>query len=257
MRASSRANVNSVRILGCRVDTLDREAAVREIARLAGGPDPALVVTLGTEMIVAARRDRAFRAALERSALSLCDTIGVLLAARLHGVRIAERVTGVDLIDPLCAALARDGRSVYLLGGKGATAERAASLLAARHPGLRVAGARDGYFDRAESEAISRAIARSGANVIFVGLGSPRQELWIAEHLKETGCAVGIGVGGSFDVLVGNVSRAPRIWRACHLEWLYRLIREPRRWRRQLALPYFVWLVARERADNLFSVRPS
>ena len=100
-------------------------------------------------------------------------------------------------------------------------------------------------------------IARSGANVIFVGLGSPRQELWIAEHLKETGCAVGIGVGGSFDVLVGNVARAPRIWRAYHLEWLYRLIREPRRWRRQLALPYFVWLVGRERVTNLFTVRHS
>jgi N-acetylglucosaminyldiphosphoundecaprenol N-acetyl-beta-D-mannosaminyltransferase len=80
-----------------------------------------------------------------------------------------------------------------------------------------------------------------------VGLGSPRQELWVADHLPKTGCAVGIGVGGSFDVLAGNVERAPEIWRRLNLEWLYRLIKEPWRWRRQLALPEFVWLAVRER----------
>ncbi len=240
--------MESVSILGCRVDAIGGGEAVRRIVALAAGTAPALVVTLGTEMIVRAQRDARFRDALDASALSLCDTIGVQLAARLQGVRIPERVTGVDLIEPLCAAFACEGIAVYLLGAKGETAQRAGEMLALRHPGLRVAGARDGYFLPQDAPSVAAAIADSGARVCFVGLGSPRQELWITEHLKETGCAVGIGVGGSFDVLAGNVARAPQRWRRLNAEWLYRLVREPQRWRRQLALPYFMWLALRERA---------
>jgi N-acetylglucosaminyldiphosphoundecaprenol N-acetyl-beta-D-mannosaminyltransferase len=166
----------------------------------------------------------------------------------MYGVRIPERVTGVDLIDPLCEELARAGLSLYLLGGKGDTAARAAAALAARHPGLRIAGARDGYFPASDDEAVARSIAQSGARVVLVGLGSPRQEFWIREQLARSGARVGIGVGGSLDVLAGNVERAPELWRRLNLEWLYRLVKEPRRWRRQLALPLFVVLALRERA---------
>jgi N-acetylglucosaminyldiphosphoundecaprenol N-acetyl-beta-D-mannosaminyltransferase len=240
--------VERVRILGCRVDATDGADAVRRIVSLAQGEGASLVVTLGTEMIVAAQRDPAFRAALGSAALSLCDTVGVLYAARMYGVRIPERVTGVDLIDPLCEELARAGLSLYLLGAKGDTAARAAAALAARHPGLRIAGARDGYFPASDDEAVARSIAQSGARVVLVGLGSPRQEFWIREQLARSGARVGIGVGGSLDVLAGNVERAPELWRRLNLEWLYRLVKEPRRWRRQLALPLFVVLALRERA---------
>ncbi len=234
-------------VLGCRVDTLGSSEAVRRIVELAQGTDPSLVVTIGTEMIVRAQTDARFREVVNASALSLCDTIGVVFAARLNGADVRERVAGVDLIDPLCDAFAREGIPVFLLGAKGDTAQRAASALRARHPGLLVAGARDGYFGDAESEALADAIRASGARVLFTGLGSPRQELWMAERLARTGCSVGLGVGGSFDVIAGNVSRAPEAWRKWNLEWLYRLIREPQRWRRQLALPYFVWLTVRDR----------
>jgi N-acetylglucosaminyldiphosphoundecaprenol N-acetyl-beta-D-mannosaminyltransferase len=166
----------------------------------------------------------------------------------MYGVRIPERVTGVDLIDPLCAELARADLPLYLLGAKGDTSARAAAALAARHPGLRIAGARDGYFPASEDAAVAREIARSGARVLLVGLGSPRQELWIRRYLEQSGARVGIGVGGSFDVLAGNVERAPEVWRRLNLEWLYRLLKEPQRWRRQLALPLFVALALRERA---------
>jgi len=240
--------VEHVTILGCRVDAIGSEDAVRRIGDLARGDGHALVVTLGTEMVVRARTDERFRAAINGSALSLCDTIGVMYAARLHGAPVCERVAGIDLIDPLCAAFAREGVPVYLLGGKGDTAQLAAAVLRARHPGLVVAGARDGYFSQAEDAAVASGIARSGARVLFAGLGSPRQELWIAERLKETGCAVGLGVGGSFDVLAGKVERAPELWRKLNVEWLYRLVREPQRWRRQLALPRFVWLALCELA---------
>ncbi len=239
--------MSSVTILGCRVDAVDSAGAVRRILELAAGPEPSLVVTIGTEMVVRAQQDARFRELLNASALSLCDTIGVLYAARLHGVRLTERVAGIDIIEPLCAAFARAGVPVYLLGAKGDTAERAAAALRARHPGLIVAGTRDGYFSAEQDAAVADAIRASGARVLFAGLGSPRQEFWIADQLARTGCSVGLGIGGSFDVLAGNVTRAPESWRRLNLEWLYRLVREPERWRRQLALPHFVWLALRER----------
>jgi N-acetylglucosaminyldiphosphoundecaprenol N-acetyl-beta-D-mannosaminyltransferase len=239
--------LSSVTILGCRVDEIDRLEAVRRIVALAQGSQPALVVTIGTEMIVRAQHDAAFRDVVNASALSLCDTIGVLFAARLHGAALGERVAGIDLLEPLCAALAEARLPVYFLGSKGDTARRAATILAGRHPGLIVAGARDGYFPDGDDDLVTASIRASGARVLFAGLGSPRQELWIARRLAATGVPVGIGVGGSFDVIAGNVSRAPVIWRRFNLEWLYRLLREPERWRRQLALPRFVWLALCER----------
>jgi N-acetylglucosaminyldiphosphoundecaprenol N-acetyl-beta-D-mannosaminyltransferase len=242
--------MTGVTILGCRVDAAGVDDAVRRIVELARGDRPSSVVTLGTEMAVRARTDARFRAAVNASALSLCDTVGILAAARAQGLRLPGRVTGIDLLDPLCAALARAGIAVYLLGAKGDTAARAGAALAARHPGLRVAGARDGYFTPAEDGAVAAAIAASGAGVLLVGLGSPRQELWVADHLPKTGAMVGIGVGGSFDVLAGNVERAPEVWRRLNVEWLYRLIKEPWRWRRQLALPAFVWLAVCERLTS-------
>jgi N-acetylglucosaminyldiphosphoundecaprenol N-acetyl-beta-D-mannosaminyltransferase len=242
--------VRQVTILGCRVDVIGCDEAVARIANLANGPDSSLVVTLGTEMAVYAQRDPRFREIVNGSALSLCDTVGIKYAARLHGADVRERVAGVDIIDPLCATFAERGIPIYLLGAKGDTARRAADALQARHPGLRVAGVRDGYFSAADESNVSAAIAASGARVIFVGLGSPRQEIFLADRLKETGCAVGIGVGGSFDVIAGNVERAPALWQRLNLEWLYRLVREPKRWRRQLALPRFVWLALWERAAS-------
>lgn len=239
--------MDSTFVLGCRVDAIGSTEAVRRIAELARGAKPSLVVTLGTEMVVHAQRDAGFRDVVNGSVLSLCDTVGVLWAARMRGARLRERVTGVELIEPLCEALTREGVAVYLLGGKGDTAQRAADALRASHPGLAIVGARDGYFTDAESDGVAAEIASTGARVLLAGLGSPRQEVWLAGHLAATGCAVGIGVGGSFDVIAGNVARAPEAWRRLGLEWLYRLAAEPRRWRRQLALPAFVALALRER----------
>ena len=130
-------------------------------------------------------------------------------------------------------------------GAEGVAAD-AAAILEVRFPGLRVAGTQTGYFTDAQSSGIAAAIRESGAKLLFAGMGSPRQEYWLAEHLHATGCGVGIGVGGSFDVLGGRIDRAPRVLRRYGLEWLYRLAKEPHRWRRQLALPKFVWLATLE-----------
>jgi N-acetylglucosaminyldiphosphoundecaprenol N-acetyl-beta-D-mannosaminyltransferase len=198
-------------------------------------------------MTMFAQRDSRFRNLVNRAALSLCDTIGILLASRARGGPIRERVTGIDLIEPLVerGAKGEDLRFFFFGGGPG-VAERAAIALRQRHPGVTIAGTRDGYFTPTQSPTIVAQIRASGANVLLAGLGSPKQEYWLEEYLAGTNCGVGIGVGGSFDVLAGTVPRAPRMWRQVGLEWLYRLMREPSRWRRQLALPRFAVAAARE-----------
>lgn len=206
----------------------------------------AQIVTLGTEMVVYAQRDSAFRAVVNQCALSLCDTVGLLTVAKRRGATLRERVTGVELVEHLCARAANDGIGVYFFGGAEGVAADAAAILEARFPGLHVAGTRNGFFTSDDEPQIVDAIRASGAGLLFVGLGSPRQEMWLARNLKATGCGAAVGVGGSFDVLSGRVERAPQFWRRLGLEWLYRLIREPHRFRRQLALPYFVWLVTLE-----------
>ncbi|MDQ6941065.1 MAG: WecB/TagA/CpsF family glycosyltransferase [Candidatus Eremiobacteraeota bacterium] len=232
--------MTAFRVLGCRVDAIGRDAAVAGIAALANGTDPGLVVTLGVEMVMAAQRDPAFRAAIDRAALVTCDSIGLLLASRLRGGPLHERVTGVELVDALAARSAAAGDvRLYVLGGAGDTASRAGEALRQRYPGAVISGARDGYFRPEESDAVAAAVRASGANVLLAGLGFPKQEFWIEQHLAATGCGVGIGIGGSLDVYAGNVVRAPVFFRRTGLEWAYRLGKEPRRWRRQLALPRF------------------
>lgn len=236
-----------IRILGCRVDAVSRAEAVERIAALAQGSEPSIVVTLGVEMTMYAQRDPRFKELVDRCALSLCDTIGILLASRARGGPLRERVTGVDLIEPLAERSAAGGNlRFFFLGGAPGVAERAAIALRQRHPGVAIAGTRDGYFTAGQSPTIAAQITASGANVLLVGLGSPKQEYWLEDYLGMTKCGVGIGVGGSFDILAGTVPRAPRVWRRAGLEWLYRLIREPARWRRQLALPRFALAATRE-----------
>jgi N-acetylglucosaminyldiphosphoundecaprenol N-acetyl-beta-D-mannosaminyltransferase len=227
-------------VLGCRVDGIGREEAGERIAGLANAGGAAVVVTLGVEMVMHAQRDAAFREVVNGAALVTCDTIGLLLASRLRRGPLVERVTGVELVGDLAARSASHGDvRLYLLGGAADTAQRAAETLRGRYPGTIVTGACDGYFREDESDAVAAAIRASGANVLLAGLGFPKQELWLARHLAATGCGVGIGIGGSLDVYAGNVERAPALFQRTGLEWAYRLAKEPRRWRRQLALPRF------------------
>ncbi|GAC1572457.1 MAG: WecB/TagA/CpsF family glycosyltransferase [Candidatus Elarobacter sp.] len=232
--------MQSFSVLGCRVDAVGRGEAVARVAALANGNAPGIVVTLGVEMVMAAQHDAQFRHVVAAAALVTCDTIGLLLASRLRGGPLHERVTGVELTGDLAARSASLGDvRLYLLGASGDTAVRAGEALQHAYPGAIVSGARDGYFGEDESAAVAATIRTSGANVLLVGLGSPKQELWLARHLAATGCGAGIGIGGSLDVYAGNVERAPAFFQRSGLEWAYRLAKEPGRWRRQLALPRF------------------
>jgi N-acetylglucosaminyldiphosphoundecaprenol N-acetyl-beta-D-mannosaminyltransferase len=247
MTATTGMTVPAFHVLGCRVDAVGGAEAVACIAALANGDRSALVVTLGVEMVMAAQHDAAFRDAVNHAALVTCDSIGLLLASRLRGGPLRERVTGVELVDALAARSASAGDvRLYFLGGGGDTAARAGERLRAAHPGAFVSGARDGYFRPEESETVAAEIRASGANVLLAGMGFPKQELWMQQYLAATGCGAGIGVGGSLDVYAGNVVRAPGFFRRTGLEWAYRLGKEPRRWRRQTALPRFALAAFRE-----------
>ena len=238
--------MTSVEILGCRLDPIDADEATDRIMAFVREGSNAQIVTLGTEMVVHAQHDLSFRDAVNRCALSRCDTVGLLAVARRRGATLRERVTGAELVEQLCARAAGEGVKVFFFGGAEGVAADAAAILEARYPGLIVAGSRNGFFSAEEEDAIAREIRASGAQLLFVGLGSPRQEMWLARNLRATGCGAGVGVGSSFDVISGRVRRAPMVWRRMGLEWFYRLLREPKRFRRQLALPYFVWLIALE-----------
>ncbi len=228
-----------LQILGCRVDRVDAAGARARIAQLIEQHRPAHVVTLGAEMANLAYDDASYRAVINAADLVVPDTVGIVVASRLLGKPVPERVAGIDLLERLCADAAANDHRVYLLGGVDGVAAEAGRALQQRHPGLQIAGAEHGYFADSDASSIAQRIHSSGARLALVGLGFPRQEYFIHENLPYVGPAVCVGVGGSFDVIAGRLPRAPRLIRAAGLEWLYRLVREPRRFRRQLALPLF------------------
>lgn len=195
-------------------------------------------VAINPEKVYRALKDSRVRAALDQADIRICDGIGIVLAARLLYGRRIRRCTGVDLFFELIAAAARNRWKVFLLGASAESNATACSKLRQRYPGLRIVGRRDGYFQ--DPMGVVRQINESQPDLLFVAMGSPRQELWIAKHREALKPPFCMGVGGSFDVVAGKAKRAPGIFRKTGTEFIFRLATQPRRWRRQLALPLFV-----------------
>lgn len=205
-----------------------------------------LIYTLNALTLLLAYEDPAYAEVLARADVTLADGIGAVWAVRRLTGRRVERVTGVDLIGDLCRLCTVEGQSVFLLGGRPGVAERAAEKLRKSHPGLRIAGARDGFWRPEEEDEMIRAVNRAGADLLLVGLGQPRQEQFLDRQREQLAARLAMGVGGSFDVIAGNLRRAPLWMRRSGLEWLFRLGLEPWRIRRVWRLPGFVWRVLRE-----------
>lgn len=237
-----------VRVLGVRVDCLDMESTLEWIAGAveAGGPCRQ-VATVNPEFVMHARRDPEFAAILESCEVATADGSGVLWAVRRGGCLSARKVTGSDMLPLLAGLCAARGWRPFFLGALPGVAEAAAARLAAAHPGFEVAGAFPGTPDPAGDEEAVRRIHDSGANLLLVAYGHPKQERWIARNRHRLPVAVAVGVGGAFDYAAGRVRRAPSWMRQAHLEWLYRLLAQPWRARRMLALPAFVFAIWRER----------
>jgi N-acetylglucosaminyldiphosphoundecaprenol N-acetyl-beta-D-mannosaminyltransferase len=216
---------------------------VRERIR---GSDPTQIVTVNAEFVMMARKDNQFRAVLARADIATPDGAGVVWAARRKGATMRRRVGGSDLIWSLSRQAATEGHRVFLLGAAEGVAASAADKLTADIPGLIVAGTHSGSPSPEEEGSIVDLVRTSGAHIVFVAFGAPQQDVWIARNLARSGAVVGMGVGGSFDYLAGTARRAPAWMRERGLDWLWRLIQQPWRWRRMLALPRFVWAVLRE-----------
>jgi N-acetylglucosaminyldiphosphoundecaprenol N-acetyl-beta-D-mannosaminyltransferase len=229
-----------VDILGCLVDRVTMHEALTRIEGFLAQGAPRQVITLNAEIIVAAQTQPALREVINRADLVTPDGAGVVWAARQLGKGVPERVTGIDLTQALAHRAAQRGWSLFLLGARPGVAEKAARKLQSRYPGLRVKGVRHGYFQASEEAEVVAAVAAADPDIVLVALGAPRQEFWIHRHLQELRAPVCIGVGGSLDVIAGEVPRAPAFMIRHNLEWLYRLWREPSRWKRQKALPVFV-----------------
>jgi len=231
---------------------VDAAGAAKRVTAMLEGARPGQVVTFGAEMAMHARRDARYRDVVNAADLVLADSAGIVWASRVLGRPLRGRVTGIDFAERLCTLI---GYPVYLLGARPGIAERAAAALRSRHPNLAIAGTHHGFFGDDEGPAVAAAIRQCGARIVFVALGFPRQEFFIHDRLGEIGPAVCMGVGGAFDVWAGVATRAPAAWRGLGLEWLYRLIREPARLRRQLALPAFAFAVAGQRLRGASSAR--
>ena len=204
------------------------------------------IATVNPEFVVRAQEDEAFRQVLQQADLCIPDGIGLVWASRWLRRPLPERVPGSELIYDLAALAARHEWRLFLLGAAPGVAVEAAAILQGRFPGLQIAGTYAGSPDLAENETIVDQINRSKADILYVAYGAPRQDLWIARN-KELLATVrlALGVGGSLDFITGRSQRAPRWLQRLGLEWFYRLLREPWRWRRMLALPRFVWQVVR------------
>lgn len=247
-----------VDLLGVKVNNLTRRQAVEAIAGFIESGSPLLndkngaagtrfhqVITANAELVYRAWHDAAILEVVNSASLVTADGSGIIWAARRLGTPLRERVTGIDLTLELAAEASRRGWRLFLFGGEPGVAAAAAAHLTAQYPSLQIAGTSHGYLSPAEEEELLARLQDLQPHLLLVGLGMPQQEFWINRHLAALRIPVGLGVGGTLDVLAGKTSRAPTWVQRAGLEWLYRLVRQPSRWRRQLALPLFAWHILR------------
>ena len=232
-------------VLGVGFDNLTMDEAVAEGLRLTESQGTHYVVTPNPEIVELCRENLAAKIAVNEADLVLADGIGVVKGAAMLGTPLKGRVPGIEFAAGLMAGLAANGKTLYLLGAKPGVAQQAAGRLQATYPGLVIAGTHDGYFK--DDAAVAEEIRKTGADVVFVCLGAPKQELWMKKFGPATGAHLLCGLGGSLDVFAGVVERAPKFWSNHGLEWFYRLCREPRRIGRMMKLPLFLVHVQQEK----------
>lgn len=232
-------------VLGVGFDNLTMDEAVERGMELLESEGTHYVVTPNPEIVEVCRENAEAKRVVNGAALVLPDGIGIIKGAAMLGTPLKEKTPGIEFAEHIVERMAKEGRSLYLLGAKPGIAELAGKNLAEKYPGLKIAGTHDGYFQ--EDAPIVEAIRESGADAVFVCLGAPKQELWMARNGEATGAHLLCGLGGSLDVFAGTVERAPKFWCDHGLEWFYRLCKEPKRIGRMMKLPLFLVHVRKEK----------
>ncbi|OGF45617.1 MAG: hypothetical protein A2452_00060 [Candidatus Firestonebacteria bacterium RIFOXYC2_FULL_39_67] len=234
-------------ILDVRVDSVFLEEIKQITLHLIAEKKSSIFVSLGSLTVMLARKDLAYRALIAEAELVICDGAGVALALKYLTGEEIPRIPGVDLV-PFFAKLSEEkGFKLFLLGAKEDVINRANDLLKINFPNVNICGYLNGYFDIINSNEVIKTIKRASPDILIVGLGQPAQEKWLKENLKDLSVPVTIGVGGSFDVIAGKIVRAPVIFRKLGLEWLFRMIIEPWRIKRNFALVGFVCLIIKNK----------
>ncbi|MFQ5636353.1 MAG: WecB/TagA/CpsF family glycosyltransferase, partial [Gammaproteobacteria bacterium] len=237
-----------VLILGVPVDCVDMDGALAAVDDMIAGDRAHTILAVNPEKIMAARRDAATLESLRQASLLIPDGIGAVLGIRLLHRKRVDRVPGSELMPRLCERSVDEGYRLFLYGASEAVNARAVEVLTERYPGVRIVGRQHGFMAEEQMPELVERINESGAQILFVALGSPRQELWINRYMPRlTSVKVYQGVGGTFNVIAGEVRRAPEIFCRLHLEWFYRLMTDPRRIARQIVLPWYALLVLRQK----------
>jgi N-acetylglucosaminyldiphosphoundecaprenol N-acetyl-beta-D-mannosaminyltransferase len=232
-------------VLGVGFDDLTMtEAASRAIEIIDSGKG-GYVVTPNPEIVMLARENDGLKDAVNNANLVLADGIGVIKGAKILGTPLKEKLPGIDFAQSVMAILAQRGGSVFLFGAKPGVAEAAAENLLLQHPGLNICGTNNGYFD--DDAPIIEKINAAKPDLLLVCLGAPKQELWMQANCGKVSAGLMAGLGGSLDVFAGTVERAPEAWQKAGLEWLYRLLKEPKRIGRMMKLPKFLLVVIAKR----------
>jgi N-acetylglucosaminyldiphosphoundecaprenol N-acetyl-beta-D-mannosaminyltransferase len=241
-------NLPSVPLHGLRVHRLTMDETLDTLDRFIREGTPHHVVTLDASMCVTARDDADLRRIVESAELVTPDSAGVLWACRRAGRELPERVSGVEIVERLCALSASRGYRLFFFGAGPGVADDAADRLREKYPGCQIVGTRNGFFTPDDETEITARIREARPHILCVALGIPKQEKWIARNREALGVPVLIGVGGTFDVHSGRVKRAPKWMQRLNLEWLYRLAKNPRKIGKVMTLPKFVWMTLRSRS---------
>lgn len=242
----------TIEVLGLPVTKLTPDAALAEIERIYDEEAPALVAYANAHTLNLSVSDPAYRTVLRRAAIILNDGAGIALAARINGQRFPANLNGSDFNPEILGLAARRGWPTYLLGAKPGVAERAGAAMRTRYPSLQIVGCRDGYWAPSETDQVVAAIRASGATLVMAAMGNPLQEKWLDQHLSATGARVGVGVGAFFDFAAEEVARAPVWMNRWGIEWVFRLVQEPKRlWKRYIVgNPLFLARVLKARVTG-------
>lgn len=235
-------------VLGIKVNTENYDQLIPKVFERIETKEKSLIVAINPEKIIKAKNDQALKKLLNEAEFQIPDGIGVILASKIQKGNITSRVTGVDMMMRLCEEAAKRQKPIFLYGGKPGVADKAAEKLKETYPNIIISGTQDGY-EKDNSKVIEK-INEAKPDLLFVAMGSPKQENWINENRDSLHPTIYQGVGGSFDVLAGTVKRAPEAFQKIGMEWFYRLMKEPKRLKRQLALPLFLLEVARDKKKN-------
>jgi len=226
-------------ILGVDVDAVTKKEALGTLLKFLNGDKNHTLFTPNPEFVLLAQDDWEFKDILNTGDLVVPDGVGIVIASKFNEIKIKERVAGCDLVFSLFDAV-KGTRTVYLLGGKPGVAEKAKINMESKFSGLKVVGFHDGYFEAKEERSIIKEIRELSPDILLVGTGFPKQEKWIFKYKNKIPVKLTAGIGGSIDIMAGTVKRAPAVMRALGLEWLWRLLLQPKRILRIYKLPLFI-----------------